>query len=133
MRKDLHKFRHLHIALFACSLLIGIVFKHRDWPEFWAFSLFLVYFCWNVFAFIHDRNMLGIPRMMANVKRNGDEGARQFLFVLSIVLIVLINVLWVWRYSSEILIGTATGNGLFAKLELAKCSAKSCPPVPEHQ
>ena len=92
MRKDIHTFRHLHLALFACGLLTGIVFKHRGWPEFWAFLLCHVYCSWNVFAFIHDRNMLAMPRMMANVRRNGDKGARQFLFVFSIALLLLLNV-----------------------------------------
>lgn len=84
MKKYLHNFRHLHIALFVCGLLIGIVFRHRGWPEFWGFLAFVTYCCWNVFAFTHGHTMLVAPRMTSNVKSHGDKGARQFLFAVSI-------------------------------------------------
>ena len=98
MKAHLNKFRHLHIVLFVLGLLIGLLFMHKEWLELAAFLVLVIYCCWNVFAFLHDRSMLGAPKMTANVTKNGDKGARQFLFAVSVFLYIFLSVLWIWRY-----------------------------------
>lgn len=97
---SLHKLRFLPVCLFVSGTLTGLIFQSKGWSEFWGFMVFLAYFCWNIFAFIQKRNMLAFPRMMMNVKKDGDRGARQFLFAASLFSWFLLNVLWVWRYLS---------------------------------
>lgn len=95
------KFRHLHIAFVLSGLLTALIFKHRSWFETLAYLLGLAYCCWNVFAYIHERNMVALPRMVGNLSRNGDKGLRQHLFVVSVFLFLLLSVLWIWRSTVE--------------------------------
>lgn len=93
----LHELQYLPVTLFASGTVIGLMFQSKGWSEFWGFMAFLTYICWNIFAFIYKRNMLALPKMTMNVKRDGDQGARQFLFAVCLFSWFLLNVLWIWR------------------------------------
>ena len=89
--------RHLHLLLIFIGLLISGLFFHGGWWEVPGF-LFLLAFCiWNVFAFTNERNMIAPPKMTSNVTVQGDIGARQFLFGLSLFLFLILSIGWVWR------------------------------------
>ena len=70
----------------------------NDWWQFFAF-LGLGYFCiWNVYAYPRNRNMRAIPSTPINVTRNGLKEDRHLLFVTSLGLFVILNLIWIVKH-----------------------------------
>lgn len=81
-------------------LLIGgfiSVFLFSSWENFFGYLGFLFYFVWNIYAFINGKNMISLPKMIENVKFNGSHDARVFLFVFSLIMVLIIFAGYIYK------------------------------------
>jgi hypothetical protein len=86
------------IGLFL-AILIPLVFFY-SWSEFVGYSLIQLFSTWNIHAFLNKKNMFSPPRMSVNVKKDGNQEDRGFLFVFSCLIFIFICVGWIYRSTS---------------------------------
>ena len=88
--KEMKKYAIFSLLIITAAL--GLAIFHADIWQLAGFTFLSCVLIWNIYAYVFGMGMLRPPKMSADVSAGADKSARYFLFVVSVLGYLLLNV-----------------------------------------
>jgi len=88
-------------SLLIITSVLGLAIFRSDVWQAAGFTFFSGVLIWNIYAYAFGMGMLRPPKMNADVSAGSDKSTRVFLFVVSLLGYLLLNVGLAWKYFQD--------------------------------